>query len=576
MKNYLCLIIVTVLLSIDANASVVDRRKAENIAKTFLNKKLSEDISAAGAKIRGGESFYDSPQYYIFNAEDGEGFVIVSGESDMLEVLAYSYDCALNLDDMHPALKGLLSCYSQAVDNIRNGIGSAEEYFGNEPALNTKKRSAGASKAVSPLCKCSWGQDKPYNRLCPQVDGKTCPTGCVATAMAQIMYYYQWPKVGMGKELYASGISGVGVIGSDFSQHYYDWEAMRATTNENLGDEKSASAVSQLCYDCGIATRMKYGVDGSSTNDDLAMSALYTYFGYKASKIDLLFRSCYATQDEWNDVVKSFLDNGSPVLYGGYSNGDGGHEFLIDGYNANGLFHVNWGWDGMSNGYYSIVSLAPSHSNAAFSVGQTMVCGFEPDYSGEDITPRQWRMYMKNPPTVNEESVKLNESFDVCLNNVFNASLTARTWTFAIGLYDKDDNQVAVITSTKNRNYTIKVLASYGNTKFDLSAKIPVSIPNGDYTLRAVFRQSGHDDFILPNMEGGESLNRIPLRVKDGVAYFNMETLPVEGVKTHIVKETYYFGLDGRELKEPLKGRVCIKREIMNDGSERVVKVFER
>lgn len=572
MKNSLFLICFIALFSVNANASNVDRARAKSIAQALLNKSISDDSFAAEAKIRGCYEMSAFPEFYVFNAEDGKGFVIVSGESELPEVLAYSYDNVLNLDNMHPSLEGLLSSYSQAVQAVRGGIGYAEEYFGEDAISNNRKRNVrAASKVVEPLCKCSWGQDAPYNNLTPMINGEHCPSGCVATAMAQIMYFYQWPEVGCGKELYASGISGVGVIGSDFSQHYYDWEYMCATKGENLAFEKNASAVSQLLYDCGIATRMKYDLEGSSTNDDLAMKALYTYFGYKASKLDFLYRDSYATQDEWNEVVKSFLDSGSPVLYGGYSRSMSGHEFLIDGYDAKGLFHVNWGWNGTSNGYYSIVTLNPQGMNIEFGTMQSMVCGFEPDYAGDDKTPRQWRLYMKNPPSVAIESVELNTSFDVRLSNVSNMTYTARTWTFGVGLYDSDEKLVKVITSTKNKNYAETILSFYGVDQFDMSAKIPLGTPDGDYTLKAVFRQSGYDDFVLPDMEGGQRLNQVPLRIKNGMAYFD-KAASVETANVHDVKEVSYYDLTGRKINAPAKGRVYIKKETLASGETRLTK----
>lgn len=548
-------------------AEPVNLRTASQKATKILGKHVVEtENETAEARRRVGTQA-SAPAFYVFNAEDGEGFVLISGEDQMPEVVAYSYTGRFDASNMHPGLVGMLDYYTQVVNDVRNGEATVEK---------TKHRAA-AKVIVAPLCKAEWGQSAPYNTLCPNKNEEECPVGCVATAMAQIMYHFTWPEVGRGTSRYASGISGVGVLISNFSEHYYAWNDMRPTTKENKESEASAAAVAQLSYDCGVATRMKYDPEGSGTNDDLAMAAFYTYFGYKASTLDLLRRECYATQKEWNDLVKAELNANRPVLYGGYSSsGEAGHEFIIDGYDELDNFHVNWGWDGTSNGYYSIVTLNPARTSTSYNKSQSMVCGIEPDATGEDTIPRQWRTYIETAPTIAIEKVELGTNFTVKINRIFNITHYAHTWTIAAALYDLNGNQLQVVTSTSSTGKNTQELRSfYGMETLAATAKLPTDLADGYYSLRAVARQLNYEEFILPDTEGGSELNNIYLQVKDGVAYF-LEELPtgVEQVEADVqaVSHTYY-DLAGRRIKTAPKG-VVLDRQTLSNGKQITRKVF--
>lgn len=546
-------------------ASPVSPGKASAIAQLTLGgKKVHSESVNAEAKARIGASGAEAPAFYIYNAADGKGFVIVSGESDMPEVVAYSYDSRFDVDNMHPGLVDFLCYYTEVVNDVRSGDAEVEQM--------TKARAGKA--VVGPLCKAQWGQDKPYNTLCPKIDGVNCPVGCVATAMAQIMYHYRWPKVGEGSFRYASGISGVGVIGSNFYEHEYNWDAMCNTLEANLSNAEASAAVAQLSYDCGISTRMKYGAEGSGTYDDNAMKALYTYFGYKASELDFQRRDCYATINEWTTLVKSYLDNDSPVLYGGLSKNGGGHEFIIDGYDSEDYFHVNWGWDGSSNGYYSIVTLNPKNTSYAFTEEQSMVCGFVPDVEGTDKTPKQWRIYMKEAPSVSRESVALGEKFTFTANDFRNMTTTAYTWVIGTGLYDRYGKFVKLLSSKTSTKNKLQILSYYGYNYYDVSSTMPANLADGYYELRVLFCQDGYSDFIMPDMVGGNVLNKVPVSVENGVAYFNkiptgIDSMPADG---NAVIARRYYTVDGLSIAAPVSGQVVIERMTMSDGTVKSIK----
>jgi len=565
MKMKVFLLIVGILCANATMASPVGFGKAMSKAKRALGKEVvSTENLTAEVRARMGEASA-SPSFYVFNAEDGQGFVIISGEDQMPEVLAYSHTGRFDATNIPPALVSMLDNYMEVVDEVRNGEMTVEA---------SPRRAEEATPVVGPLCRSQWGQDKPYNTLCPSKDGEKCPVGCVATALAQIMYHFAWPVTGTGSNMYASGISGVGVLKSNFYEHTYAWDVMEETTRKNLASEAASAAVAQLSYDCGIATRMSYDPEGSGTNDDLAMAALYTYFGYRASSLRIEHRACYATQEEWNDLVKSELNANRPVLYAGFDSRYGGHEFIIDGYDDAGFFHVNWGWNGSSDAYYSIVTLSPSRMSISYSLEQSMVCGIEPDETGEDKTPQQFRIYMEDAPTMIQESISLGHSAILTLNNFFNYSRTAHTWTCAVALYSLDGEQLAFVSNPENSNYTTQILSLKGYSRADISIAIPEDTPDGYYSLRAVFRQEGYDDFILPDMVGGSERNNLYVQVKDGVAYFNAE-LP-DGINTiatntNVVTHDYY-DVSGKKLSRITKG-IVIDRQTLPNGQQIVKKI---
>ncbi len=558
-------------------AGPIGIERAANRAAALLGKDVASTESVTNEVRSRVPVKSAAPAYYVFNAADGQGFVIISGDDQMPELVAYSHTGWFNAADMHPALVEMLESYTTWVNSVRTGAAD----------VPTMAPVAKAKAVVAPLCTAEWGQDKPYNTLCPVKEGDDCPVGCVATALAQIMYHFRWPEVGEGTTRYASGISGVGVLSSVFSDHHYAWDVMRNTKKENLESEEAAAAVAQLCYDCGIATRMSYDPDGSGTNDDLAMAALYTNFSYKASLLRIEHRACYATQEEWNDLVKAEINANRPVLYAGFTSQNSGHEFIIDGYDVNDFFHVNWGWDGSSNGFYSIVTLHPDRTSMSFTESQSMVCGIEPDTLGTDKTPRQWRLYQYEAPSVKAESNELGTSFNFTLGKWYNHSRTAHSWTYAVALYDLDGNQLKILSSTGS-SATEQYLSYYGPSKsVSVSAKLPEDLEDGYYTLRAVYRQREKDangkdiykEYILPDMVGGQGLNNVYVKVESGIAYFNVE-LPV-GIQSTIAQadsplRTEYFDINGRRTGGPQTGRIYIIRKTRADGSTTVSKQLIR
>lgn len=358
------------LLSIAANVwgqevkskgvTYITQEEGKSIARDFFRKSnikgtpvlANYDINVY--QTRGGETSTIVP-FYIYNAENGNAFVIVDNHKGSNRIIGYCKGCSFNKETIPEGLKDLLTVY------IENCQTTDLEKYSNKSVVR---------KNIDPLIKTQWGQKFPYNASCPiSPNNRKCVTGCVATAMAQILYYYYCKEPNkMIKELsrtipsyyYNSNIEGV-AKGTPIH-----WEYMTETYDEN-SSEYSEEAVSDLMYICGTSIRTQYkddSTDGSSasiysgdayTADGFPLPtgvdfALNRYFDF--SSHFLKFNT--VSKEEWENNIYNELINSRPVLYTGYNTKQIGHASIIDGCDDFGLFHINWGWDGLYDGYYNI------------------------------------------------------------------------------------------------------------------------------------------------------------------------------------------------------------------------------
>lgn len=294
------------------------------------------------------------PLYYVFNK--GTGFVIVSADDRATEILGYSDAGSFDIDNLPDNFRSWLNVYAAELESLFTTPEQAE--FLNSPA-KTQTRSTGESLAPL-LGSIMWDQGSPYNALCPTLsNNQRAAVGCVATAMAQIMRYHRWPEKGTGttpaytttsNELEKLEISSVNLANAT-----YDWANMTPFYNDS-SSRTEMKAVATLMYHCGISVKMNYGLSSGAYSKDVP-NALKTYFSYNQN-MEMLSRDYY-TKVEWDSIIRKELDEKRPVYYSG-SSINGGHAFVCDGYDANGLFHFNWGWSGLSNGYFALSSLTPS------------------------------------------------------------------------------------------------------------------------------------------------------------------------------------------------------------------------
>ena len=238
----------------------------------------------------------------------------------------------------------------------------------------------GFPDSIAPMLTTLWQQEHPYNLLCPTAGGSRCLTGCVATAMAQILAFHQAPRHGRGLRTiyYPSGNTNGQPVRAAFEDDYYDWSLMPDDPTLPATGQAQQLAVATLMRDCGVAANMKYGPASSGATLYEAAEGLRQYFAIDSASH--MLRSDF-TQEEWMHAVYDELAHGRPILYGGMDPnplaGISGHAFVLHGYNAEGLVYVNWGWGGLSDGYYDIALLNPQ--NMSFATTQDMVVGISPE-----------------------------------------------------------------------------------------------------------------------------------------------------------------------------------------------------
>ena len=401
MKKIL-LTLLAFMATVAVNAGQVSKHQALQKAQQFMpGKQFGEGRSFA----RSGNPSEREP-FYVFNAEGSQGFVIVSGDDRTTEILGYSTTGSIDLNRLPENLKGWLDGYAREIEALGTST---------QPVQRAKTREADSWAAIDPLIKTQWNQSEPYNLMCP--DGKfvdydesgydtenRCVTGCVATAMAQVIYYWQcqngcdaidkydiYRTVNNGTEenpdwqlVYDHSFHGLGAT-------TFDWESMALTYPSNATGA-SANAVAKLLRYCGQAVNMDYNLEGSEAA--LSPYHLAEYFGFRKNARQV--KRCYYSEKDWEKMIYQELSaegHPRPVLYSGSSN-SGGHQFIVDGYDGNGLFHMNWGWGGMSDGYY-VLSLANADelgagggtSKDGYSKDQSAIIGLMED-NGEDEKPQ--------------------------------------------------------------------------------------------------------------------------------------------------------------------------------------------
>ena len=559
------LLLILSFASTCALANPIDATKAKNIAKAALTSLKNKQIDileadcASFTKSRTDAGAIE-PAFYIFNSTDSAGFVIVAGDDAFPAIAGYS-DCGF-VDTDRPLPDGLelyLSAYSRLVEDFRQGRIDAPELLEStsEPTI-----------IVEPIVECQWGQSDPFNYFCPEA----CPVGCVATAMAQIMYHYKWPETGTGAMSYTWNGQ---TLSEDFSTHTYDWSIMKKSAASNrLG--KAREAVARISYDCGVATKMNYGTGGSGTYDDLALVAYYKYFGYTASSINIVRRDCCNSKSEWERIIRNELDARRPVQFSAASpTGEGGdaagHSFIVDGYDSNGFVHVNWGWNGSGDGFYDMSLM--DVEGYQFYLSQSAIIGITPNFEGKETKRNQFRLHITEGPTVSEGyAPAVTDNFSVRFSSVYNYSASTRVYYFGLGIFDKNGiflDDVSVYSTEKNK---LTLQGFYGTTAYGaMTCKLPKSYPDGDYIFRAISKEDGYDKWVLTETEGGDNMNFLRAHIHDGKIHFNEVSTSIDGIAADGNPVcTEYFDLNGCKLVNPhdRKGIVIMKQTFSNGSSK--------
>ena len=408
MRKTLTLFIASLL----AMPSFANDRSEEEMQTIALQALCSSNLQAGGAKKAVAniavEKYQSLDMVNVYGIK-GKGVVFISKDDDIEPVLGIS-DEDFDVNNMPCGMKWWLNTANKSLERMKaKGI----TYRANLMA---------ASGRPTYFIKTYWNQDTPFNNLCPQINGSAAPTGCIATAMAQIMKYYQYPDTSKGTGIYSvttykdkNDKEGTTKWYKRELGHTYQWTAMQSSYGMLSDDENDA--VATLMADAGAASRMNYSAAASGTIEWYAAKGFAENFRYDSLAISCLQRDFY-TDAEWMEMVRKEMEAKQPVLYCGSDEAEGGHAFLLDGIQSDGKVHVNWGWGKSGDGWFDIDVLKPNitgFTGEGFNIGQSMVCGFKtqetPSADEENIS--QWvtdgySFYISD----NELHVKLTNAYN--------------------------------------------------------------------------------------------------------------------------------------------------------------------
>lgn len=494
-----------VLLSVcgSVSAEQISVSQAASIAEKYLGEAVNVGQNLAPAKMKGLQMSAESPEYYVFNTDGKKGFVIISGDDELTELVGYSNEGEFRSENAPENLRAWLDGYAAFVRSVRDG-----ESRPMRASVNN------ATPVVEPLVTTRWNQGEPYNLLCPYDSsvGVTCPTGCAATSMAQLINYHEWPVQGKGTKSYNSSYGRLTV---DFSKSVYDWANMKDRYESYYDEDKNivnewtdteANAVAKLMYDCGVALEMGYGPYSSGAADTEMPLALCNYFNYHA---DLITRDGH-TVDEFLARIKEELDNSRPLVFNGQGSG-GGHSYIVDGYDSNDYLHVNWGWGGISDGYFNVSYMNPDDlgtggGSGGFNEMQSIVVAY-PDETGEGsvgqnvmrlVDSSMWGGgdgYVK----ALQESIVKGEDFKVEYYGIWNMVNLDYIGEFALGIFDSDGKMLSVTASNK------AIIGRFNLTYYPetlVANEELAALSDGDYTIRMISRQQGYDDWVRVATDG--------------------------------------------------------------------------
>lgn len=393
MKRFIAAVLL-LFIGTQIYAETIDQQAARQVAQRFIS---SRRANGSSAQLTDLSKQLNTNGLYVF-AIDGGGFIVVSDDERVMPVLAYSFEGRIDAEHIAPATRFWLNEYSAQIAIAKRTdtkpspeTSEAWSRLREGAAAPTRKTIA---DSVPALITSQWKQSGGYNILCPTDStltntGYHTTTGCVATAMAQIMRYWQFPTHGMGSQSYSHDGDydcwRYGTQSANFGATTYDWANMPVRLTDS-SSEAEINAVATLCYHCGVSTYMMYNSDCNGSSGSYSAYANEAFTAHFHYKTDGYLQHGYYNDATWKNIMKNTLSSGHPVMYGGQSIEDtaagihgGGHAFIMDGYNAEDYFHFNWGWGGYYDGYYLLSALNPS-GNYLFSNSQDAIIGIEPEY----------------------------------------------------------------------------------------------------------------------------------------------------------------------------------------------------
>ncbi len=491
-KHYLSLL-AALLATGGMSAAPVSPEEAMAKAREFVGASVRSNKmrKAPKANLKLAHTFKSeqtsTPLLYAFNRGDQDGYVLVSADNRLPDVIGYSSTGHFDAGQLPLNMQSMIASWENQINWL----------------LEHDDAKVLAPKApdfpIAPLLTSTWDQGDPYNRQCPNVTQYTqfgdangkgpAAVGCVATALGQIMYHHQWPEVGTGSVSYVSKGDDTVNVNVNFEGHEYDWSKMLPSLDK-YSDSEAIEQVSTLLFHVGAAFESIYGASTGATDVSVA-PALKKYFGYD-NGVSYRLRDFY-TEEEWSDILFEELSNNRPVAYGGVTKKKEGHFFVLDGIDDLGYYHVNWGWSGMEDGYYLLTLLEPGQqgiggasSGTGFQYFQNMITGIQKP--GATPSLEQYN-FTSDYLTSNTKTVDRLGTAVLTANEVWNNSATPCTANLGFALINSEGEIVYRQWVKEAEEYGI----AFGEETLKCSFVIPAEIEEGVYTVRPIYQISADD-----------------------------------------------------------------------------------
>ena len=583
------LLFLFILLANRLLADNVTAEQAHALATDFFKTNVQTRSTAASPQLQlvwDGEdantrSAGNLPAFYVFNSTDQKGFVIIAGDDVVMPVLGYSFTNSFVVDGMPSNLKSWMNGLKEQINEAR------------ETGLNTSDVVYEAWRGVSDMTTgdvvkqyqtAEWDQESPYNTLCPKIEGTQTVTGCVATAISILMRYHQWPNAGTGTlpaYSYEALVSGARIhqnVSGRTLGHTYAWNDMPLQYDRN-SSEISKNEVATLMYDCGVMAQSQFNIasaGGTGASTLTAVHGLAEYMNYNKSMLCL--RREWYSDAEWIQMLENEIMTVGPVLYGGATLSNEGHQFILDGYTTENYFRVNWGWSGHSNGFFLISALNPDDQGAGGSTGggfianQDALFGLKPAKGNSNYQTLLGMLAGKTGSgesysglMTSETQFNVNTNFTVKCGFFWNLGLIPFSGKVALAIVDKNQNVRELISGTSS----IPSMNTYGGMAFTFPCKISLSPQPGDRIV-AVYKGTNDADWKIVR-GGSDTTNEIivktdptPIIETEQETRFTVHCDKQQGtVIAHLPENSHTLNV------YDVNG--CLLRQILSEGKDTII-----
>lgn len=511
------LLLIAVLLCQLGFAATVSQKEARQQALQFINQHPTAKRmlrSGHAAELKDVKIAYDKQQLYVFNIGRNEGFVVVSADDNAPTVLGYADDGLFDSNQIPENMQAWLQEYADQLN-----------YLKEHPKTPVALLRTSEHQAIKPLLKSTWDQDAPYYNLCPLDNGERSLTGCVATAMAQVINYHKYPaKTTAVIPAYTTETKNLNVSAIGITT--IDWDNIldSYTGNETAAQKQAVAKLMQLC---GASVQMDYSAKGSAASSNNVPEVMKAYFDYDAAT-RMESRGNYRAS-EWDDLIYNELQNNRPVYYRGSSSGSG-HAFVVDGYDRDGLFHVNWGWSGGSNGYF-LLSILDSRNNSGngaslssdgYSMNQQAIIDAQPNTG---IIPSPIVRLTISKISTEQTTITLEKNaFLVQAKAEGIRNYTGETHTFEVGTGVFKPNGELVYAEYNGTTAELPG-EGWGYGYWNIGALVP-ALPDGNYHITAVSREMGTETWYMN--DGGKKAF-IPATISGNTMTLRTPTVSLHG-----------------------------------------------